>query len=209
VVHNLPATVPVSKVLQHFEKKKLQAVGKESAAAAAAAAVVGVPGVVTAMTTTPQQIRDFCQGMLRLFEDALPVCLLYPQERPQYEQLLVASHDQQQKPLADVYGCEYLLRLFVRLPVLLQAQKVAAKGDNNNDVQYIGPLLTELLVLLQKNRQACFKGSYREPTPAEWLEWEQRIHGGDCSNASSVGRVNAGARQDGPATPVVERMDTR
>jgi hypothetical protein len=119
---------------------------------------------------------------LQLFEDALPVYLLYAQERPQYELLLekkkmqaegggsTSSNPDKKKRLADMYGCEYLLRLYVRLPVLLQETE-------DSDARVVGPLLTELLVLMQKNRQALFKDtSYREPTTEEWMDWERKLH---------------------------------
>jgi hypothetical protein len=202
--------------------------------------------------------------MIQLFQDALPVCLLYPQERPQYEALLLQQQQQQQNSkkqknqkyngvcLADVYGCEFLLRLYVRLPVLMQAEMTAKmnqqtnagtstnmntnnndNNDNNNtnmdntvalqlsrDIQYIGPLLTELLVLLQKNRQACFKGNYRQTKPEEWLDWEQRLYGSGgvsgvgghriSSGSSTAIRGGGGGAVAATATPTegVE-MDTR
>ena len=37
----------------------------------------------------------------------------------------------------------------------------------------MGPLLADLIVLLQKNRQACFKAVYREPKLEELMEWEK------------------------------------
>ncbi len=181
--------------------------------------------------------------MIQLFQDALPVCLLYPQERPQYEALLQnfskkQTDDAKCCQTADVYGCEFLLRLYVRLPVLMQAEMTARlnqannvggttatstsetssmdtnnnNGSNNNsnnkddtdsaavaiqlsrDIHYIGPLLSELLVLLQKNRQACFKGSYREAKAEEWLDWERRLYGGNGSTAAtSKGAAGANA----------------
>ena len=38
----------------------------------------------------------------------------------------------------------------------------------------MGPLIADLIVLLQKNRQACFtKDTYREPKVDELLPWER------------------------------------
>jgi hypothetical protein len=130
------------------------------------------------------------------------------------------------------------LRLYVRLPVLMQAEMTARLNQANNgggttattattsaestnmdtnnnngssnskndtdsaavaiqlsrDIHYIGPLLSELLVLLQKNRQACFKGSYREAKPEEWLDWERRLYGGSGNGSTAAtGRGAAGA----------------
>ena len=53
--------------------------------------------------------------------------------------------------------------------------------DNTNSRHFrfchsteMGPLIADLIVLLQKNRQACFaKDTYREPTPQELYLWEK------------------------------------
>jgi hypothetical protein len=38
----------------------------------------------------------------------------------------------------------------------------------------MGPMIADLVVLLQKNRQACFgKDVYREPREVEMLAWER------------------------------------
>jgi hypothetical protein len=54
-------------------------------------------------------------------------------------------------------------------------------------------LLSELLVLLQMNRQACFKGSYREAKPEEWLDWERRLYGGGNGSTAATSKIAAGA----------------
>jgi len=158
LVHVLPAPVPVRKVLNHFAKKKIKACGKN--------------GETTTATMTEDVVQDFVQGLAQLFQEALPVCLLYPQERFQYESLKDSS-----KELVDVYGCEYLLRLFVRLPILLQTPR--KEFNSSATATIIGPLLTDLLVLLQKNRQTLFpmsiapaeNANYRLPLPNEWMNW--------------------------------------
>ena len=135
------------------------------------------PGVTVAQVLHHYQRQhptttEFCEGLQQLLESALPVCLLYPQEQPQYQHLLLQLQKQTQKStLAQVYGCEYLLRLLVRLPYLLAAQSPTQLELGKN----VGPLLANLIVLLQTNRQACFKSStsYRAPEfPHEWLGYE-------------------------------------
>ena len=140
------------------------------------------PGVTVAQVLHHYQRQhptttEFCEGLQQLLESALPVCLLYPQEQPQYQHLL-ETQQTQKSSLAQVYGCEYLLRLLVRLPYLLAAQSSQSQPsifDNNHHPETIGPLLANLIVLLQTNRQACFKSStsYRAPEfPHEWLGYE-------------------------------------
>jgi mortality factor 4-like protein 1 len=145
-VHQLPAPVTVKQILQHYQRKR---------------------GGADANEDKKQQVRRFCDGIEKLFEDALPVCLLYPQERPQYEAIL--QNDILKKQLlSEIYGCQFLLRLMVRLPILLQA-------EHKREMTLFGPLLSDLIVLLQKNRQACFKGTYREPKAIELMEWEASL----------------------------------
>jgi hypothetical protein len=145
---------------------------------------------------TPAQIRAFCAGLLELFETALPTCLLYPQERPQYEILFAdlrhrrdggaitpaaASNQVRQNfslestpLLASVYGCEHLLRLLVRLPALLQVENLSKP-----QCQWMGPLVADLIVLLQRNRVPIFsKSRYRPPRPTEYVDWERDLYSG-------------------------------
>ena len=166
VVHNLPAAVSIRKLLSHFARKTIKSLESETPPSGEEKG----KSPESSKTTTEQQqeqltadqVQAFCHQLGQLFQEALPVCLLYPQERPQYD-LLVANNSKNNKSVLDIFGCEYLLRLYVRLP----------------QVQDVYPMLwTEVLVLMQKNRQALFKGSsYREAQPDEWLEWERQVYG--------------------------------
>jgi mortality factor 4-like protein 1 len=147
-VHQLPATVSISQILQHYQRKR---------------------GGSSVPQEKQEEVSRFCQALQSLFDEALPVCVLYPQEQPQYQAILLLQQKQNSessKSLSEIYGCEFLLRFLVRLPVLLQAEP-----DMESSLTF-GPLITDLIVLLQKNRQACFKGSYREPKDDELLDWE-------------------------------------
>jgi mortality factor 4-like protein 1 len=158
-LHALPASVTIQQVLKHFCKKQTKQLTVVSEKKE------GLAGAEENPTRDAAAVHDFCSGLHELFQTALPTCLLYNQELPQYEALLrdpVLSR----KPWTEVYGCEYLLRLYVRLPFLLP-------GDRKSSV--MGPLLSDLLVLLQKNRQTCFKGDYRRVQRDEWLAPEVRL----------------------------------
>ena len=160
-VHVLPATVTVKQVLQHYQKKR---------------------GGSNEIKT--KQVQKFCQGLALLFDGALPVCLLFPEERPQYESML-QQQIFQNKPPSEIYGCEFLLRLVVRLPTLLQAEP-------KSEMDVMGPLLADLIVLLQKNRQSCFKSTFREPNYNELFEWERQLRDKDRAAAD-------------PKSPMVEK----
>jgi mortality factor 4-like protein 1 len=135
-LHRLPAAVPIRKLLNHFRNKKKQHDGTNNNDA-------GRPNA-----------DEFCQNIVEIFQHALPKCLLYEQEQPQFAALLAAatnndhSHHQPTAPPAptqwwvDVYGCEYLLRLAVQVPPPLLPQA--------------STYFAELLVLMQKNKAALF-----------------------------------------------------
>mmetsp|Transcript_22429 Transcript_22429/g.52939 ORF Transcript_22429/g.52939 Transcript_22429/m.52939 type:complete len:236 (+) Transcript_22429:137-844(+) len=158
-LHVLPARVTVKQVLQHYERKRTSSSGSSS--------MNDEEG-----KKNKDQILRFCKGLALLFDDALPVCLLYREERPQYESL---QHDEtlRLKRPCEIYGSTFLLRLLQRLPTILRAEP-------NKEMDELGPVIADLIVLLQKNRQACFKESYREPRKHELFSWEI-----DCADAEN------------------------
>ena len=60
----------------------------------------------------------YIQGMVSLFDKALPTILLYREEEEQYEHLML-DKDFKKKLKCDIYGCKALLRLLLLLPNLL------------------------------------------------------------------------------------------
>jgi mortality factor 4-like protein 1 len=175
-VHVLPAPVTVQQILQHYQRKRGGNNQQDKA--------------------KQQQVRKFCQGMALLFDDALPVCLLYPEERPQYEcEYEALQRDDKPKVPSEVYGCEFLLRLMVRLPGLLQAEP-------KSEMDVMGPLIADLIVLMQKNRQACFKGTYREPKRCDFLDWEKSLADADPSTTEPKNNNNDSS------TPTSQTMES-
>ncbi len=162
MVHCLPALVPVRKVLNHFRKRKLKILAKQAEASENTAP----------STLSVQDIQTFCEQLELLFQKALPALLLYPEERPQFEAFKKTVPDDAK--WIDFFGCEYLLRLYVRLPALLEIERHSM--ETTRDV--VGPLLAELLVLMQKNRQALFPntGNCRAALPNEWQDWEYAVY---------------------------------
>jgi len=94
LVHSLPASVTIHQVLKHFAKKQKQEAASSGGSAENAA-------------KNPSDVDDFCSSLSQLFQTSMPKCLLYNQERPQYEALL-RDPQLSGKPLTDIYGCEYL-----------------------------------------------------------------------------------------------------
>lgn len=142
-LHTLPATVTVKQLLQHFEKKGSDSHGGDE--------------------VRRVQVQQFCDELANLFDNVLPDGLLYPEEIPQYKSTLRRINTS--RP-CEVYGCNFLLRLVVRMPHLLHSGPVKKLQS---------PILADLIVLLQKNRQVCFRHSYREPTYEELLDWEKAL----------------------------------
>ncbi|KAL7570440.1 hypothetical protein ACA910_017271 [Epithemia clementina (nom. ined.)] len=186
LVHQLPAAVTIQQVLNHFCKRRSGQLASCSGSPSSSQSrpengvnnggddgnKLGGTGV--ALSTS--DVEDFCSGLCELFEVALPKILLYPQEKPQYD-AFKKDKALSDKRLTEIYGCEYLLRLYVRLPVLMQS-------ENPSEMLLSGTLLADFLVFLQKNRQACFRGLYREPRPDEWLDAEKALYKGHSIRAS-------------------------
>lgn len=69
--------------------------------------------------------NEVCSGLKLYFEHGCGPLLLYKQERPQYDELIGEQEDVQ---LCTKYGVVHLLRLFVKLPTMMQSAGVGSKG---------------------------------------------------------------------------------
>lgn len=179
-VHVLPARVTVRQVLQQYQRKRGGGSGGGGTA--------DLKAMEDDKIKKQQQVRKFCEGLCVLFDDALPTCLLYEEERPQYDSLQ-ADEDLKLKQPCEIYGSTFLLRLLVRLPILLRAEP-------SSEMEVMGPLIADLIVLLQKNRQACFKESYREPKRCELLPWEKAAAAAAAANAKVSGSRDTSKMED-------------
>lgn len=92
--------------------------------------------------------EDLFEGLLLYFDKALPLVLLYRQEREQENLLsqLHEAHSNKSFPSSEYYGAEHLLRLFVRLPHLF-----AGSTLSHSERQQVQVKLSELLKFLEKN----------------------------------------------------------
>lgn len=103
--------------------------------------------------TQKQEWKDMVEGIALLFDQAVDTRLLYRQELPQHEWI------KEQKDLGtlrycQIYGCEHLLRLFLRLPALL---------EDCAESRPIFSKLNELVRYLQKHQSTLFFQSYHTP----------------------------------------------
>lgn len=97
-------------------------------------AVVPIRKLLSHFRKKNEGSEEFVENMVQIFQEALPKCLLYEQERDQYKAL---NNDSTTK-YVDIYGCEFLLRLAVQLPMHMPKK------------------FQELLLLIQKNKVGLF-----------------------------------------------------
>jgi hypothetical protein len=192
-LHHLPATVTIQHVLEHFQNKYKSQDDDE---------------------IRKGHIQRFCIELEQWCDSYLPT-LLYPEELPQYhfwknmttmtttnaryQTQQQQEHHQQQQGLrvCQVYGCHILLRLIVKTPPSLSP----ILRDSSS--------MADLIALLQKNRQVCFRRSYREPLEDELLDWEKAImkmekplldweynHGATTAATTAMATGNAPYRYD-------------
>ena len=121
---------------------------------------------------------DMVDGVILLFDQALPFRLLYPQEMPQH-MALEGMEEWNQRPKCDLYGCERLLRLFLQLPsMLLSSATTNSPGKVGNDPQTtvaipdeelrsIFAKVNDLIRFLHKHQSTLFGQSYRKYTDTE------------------------------------------
>ncbi|CAH9108657.1 unnamed protein product [Cuscuta epithymum] len=95
-------------------------------------------------------VGEIIKGIRSYFNKALPVILLYKEERQQYHGIVSDNVSP-----SSVYGAEHLLRLFVKLPELLACVKI-----EEETLISLQQILLDFLKHLQKNQSAYFLSSY-------------------------------------------------
>ncbi|ESQ36663.1 hypothetical protein EUTSA_v10008162mg [Eutrema salsugineum] len=103
------------------------------------------PGRVT------DSVEEILKGLRCYFDNALPVMLLYNNERKQYEETISAGVSP-----STVYGAEHLLRLFVKLPELLVHVKMAEETLKELQDNFV-----DILRFLRKNQSSLFVSAYK------------------------------------------------
>lgn len=116
--------------------------------------------------STEKVWREITEGLATYFDSALAQLLLYRFERQQYSDMVRKNPE---KNVSEIYGCEHLLRLFVKLPqLLMQAQM------DTETVQMLQTKLTELLKFIHKNCDKYMAESNYEGASESYLkEWRK------------------------------------
>jgi len=103
--------------------------------------------------------REMVDGICLFFDQAVPERLLYSTEIIQYNAMQEAQNIDKRSP-SEIYGCEYLLRMFLRLPALLVGELPEKQAKS------ILLKLNDLLRYLQKHETQFFTQSYHRKTVA-------------------------------------------
>ncbi|KAL3945649.1 MAG: hypothetical protein SGBAC_000305 [Bacillariaceae sp.] len=117
-------------------------------------------------------LNEWCEmaaGIALLFEQALPFRLLYHSEQAQFAVMDGLGTDKD-KPKVELYGCEFLLRLFCQLPAILEDMYV----EEDDIGKVVTAKLNDFVRFLNKNQSTLFAQSYRRHNDLE-LVHERKI----------------------------------
>jgi len=120
----------------------------------------------------PEGLGSFIKGLSEYFDRVMPISLAYSFERVQMKKFWMKSKvdDPTRSEIirpSEVYGAEHLLRLFVKLPQLMQ--RANAPQDISRDAQ---TRFIQLLKWMDKEQEIFHKEI--EPTDTEYLEQHQK-----------------------------------
>lgn len=140
----------------------------------------------TKLKNSHKSWTHFISSLLLLFDRTLPHILLYPPERIQF---LLFQESAKLRP-CEIYGCQYLLRFFTRLPHLFSQLDFQHEEQSNppketncstlvmvqqrfkNKISNIHEKINDLIRYLQQNKSKCFRFKYRAPVEKEYLPHE-------------------------------------
>lgn len=113
-----------------------------------------------------EEWTEMCEGIAKLFDEALPFRLLYREESPQ-SKVLELLPEFSLKRFSDIYGCEHLLRLFVRLPEMLADYQ---DEISEQEIRTIVAKVNDFVRFLHKNQAVLFAQRYRKLNDLELKE---------------------------------------
>lgn len=152
LVQNLPAVVTVRKALDSYLEAKMSLVVRKGAR-------LGGSEDRENLRRRKVGCRDMAEGVALFFDKGLETRLLYRQEIPQFKALATSSFAG--KRLSEVYGCEHLLRLLLRLPDILTE---CVSDDKRRLILHD---VVEFVSFLHQHEDAFFAASFRNVSDAE------------------------------------------
>jgi mortality factor 4-like protein 1 len=129
------------------------------------------------MAGQEREWREMADGVCLFFDQALPERLLYRSEKIQHEllmeQALIAETSDGEtggktKTNSEIYSCEFLLRMFLRLPALLVGEL------SEQESKSILAKLNDLMRFLQKHQTTLFTQSHRRWNGEELLRRQEQ-----------------------------------
>jgi mortality factor 4-like protein 1 len=158
----LPAAVTIRQALEMYRNSKL---GIDLSSSPMSTALKPMSPSPISASKQEIDLRDMIDGICLFFDQALPERLLYHQEQIQCEIMFDKTNGMRVNPrrFSEVYGCEFLLRLFLRLPSILV-------GDlPESAVKSILSKIQDLVRYLHKNQTDLFSQKYRRWNDNELL----------------------------------------
>lgn len=151
LVQNLPAVVTVRKALDSYVEAKMSLVARKGAR---------LGGTEDRENLRRRKVgcRDMAEGIALFFDKGIESRLLYKQEMPQFR---LASSSFAGKRFCEVYGCEHLLRLLLRLPDILTE---CVSDDKRRLILHD---VVEFVSFLHQHQEAFFRVSFRRISDVE------------------------------------------
>ena len=115
-----------------------------------------------------QEWRDMADGIAMLFDEALASRLLYREEMAQLR-TLESIPEYAAMPFSELYGCEHLLRLFVRLPDMIEGEL------DESEARPIIAKVNDFVRFLHKNHASLLTQTYRKLNEAELKEHQKLL----------------------------------
>lgn len=165
MVPTLPAKVTIRQALDKYLDSK--GVGARLMGVSSAADEVTEEGdeeiSTAAVAVREQEWREMVDGIALFFDEALPRHLLYREEIPQLH--VIEQHPEySQRRYSEIYGCEHLLRLFVRF------SEVLGEEYGEDEARQIFAKVNDLVRFLHKNQGAFLAQPYRKLNEEEERE---------------------------------------
>ena len=110
-----------------------------------------------------QEWRDMADGIAMLFDESLESRLLYREELPQLR-TICSMTELRVVPYSELYGCEHLLRLFIRLPEML------ADNVPDDEGRQIMAKVNDFIRFLHKNQSSLLTQTHRKLNELEKSE---------------------------------------
>jgi mortality factor 4-like protein 1 len=181
MLHNIPAAVSVMDVLNAYHDSKIKMLRTDATVNDSIEEKKGDLNKHALLESNDEDIKrsvhdaaeeewkEMIHGLAIYFDHSLPKKLLYRHELPQ---CLVLEKDNEDKRYCELYPCEHLLRLCLKLPELVEDANDITDEEKSKIIFKLG----DLVRFLQKHQGKYLLQRYRKPT-ADEREKSKRLQG--------------------------------